>query len=123
MSTVVVHSLNLITRSPQLFEIDELKAMSENDYIVKFWGRLIELTFENTSLYPHWGYTVSEVCKRNNSKMKMDLRVLCNAMTNSNEKDDVSLGEFAKNVTNGKLYKDRTKLATHAKMILNELSQ
>lgn len=39
----IVSSFNLITRSPELFDINELKDISEYDYIVKFWSRLVIL--------------------------------------------------------------------------------
>ncbi|CAO3694807.1 unnamed protein product [Rhizopus stolonifer] len=112
---------NLITRSPELFDIKELKDMSECDYIVKFWSRLVELVFTKTGMSPHWGDTVSEVCKKNNRRLKMDLRILCKVINDSDTMDDLSAAEFSKHASNAKLYEDRTKLVIHAKMILNQI--
>jgi hypothetical protein len=121
LTSNIVGSFSLIERSPELFDISELKGMSESDHIVKFWGHLVELVFTKTGLYPHLGDTVSEVCKQNNKRMKMDLRILCKAINNNDATDDLSTAEFAKHATNAKLYEDRTKLVVHAKMILNEI--
>jgi hypothetical protein len=48
------YSLQLLIRSPELFDPNTLKDLSEADYTVKFWGRLIELTFTKTELIPQW---------------------------------------------------------------------
>ncbi|KAG1440865.1 hypothetical protein G6F56_011740 [Rhizopus delemar] len=57
VAEIYPYCFNLITRSAELFDVNKLKDMSECDYIVKFWGRLIELVFTKTGMSPHWGDT------------------------------------------------------------------
>jgi hypothetical protein len=75
----------------------------------------------NSTILKYRGDTVSRICKKEDKKMKLDLRVLCTAFNDTNEQDDVSSGEFAKNATNLKYYKDKMKLIIHGKMLLNEV--
>lgn len=37
-----------------LFEKSLVKSYSECDYVVKFWGPLVEKVFKTTSIIPHW---------------------------------------------------------------------
>lgn len=58
--------------------------------------------------------------------MKLDLRIICYALDDDDEHEaekiqDYSSGEMAKAAVESKYYHDKTKLVTHAKMILNEL--
>lgn len=38
-----------------LFEKEMIETFSEYDYVIKFWGPLIEMAFKNSSIIPHWG--------------------------------------------------------------------
>lgn len=41
-----------------LFEKEMTAAFSEYDYVIKFWGPLIEKVFKHSPIIPHWGDTV-----------------------------------------------------------------
>ncbi|SAL98890.1 hypothetical protein [Absidia glauca] len=116
-----IHTLQLLLWSPELFDVNTLSNLSEGDYVVKFWGPLVELVFCKTGLRPQWGDTVSQLGKKTKPRMKMDLRVLCVASRNNDEQDDVCSGEFAKASGGWKYHKDKAKLVVNAKLLLNQV--
>jgi hypothetical protein len=73
------------------------------------------------------GDTVSHVCKSENQRIKLDLRIICHAPNDEAREEendvinDLSSGELAKQPTASKLYHDKAKLISHGKLILNEL--
>lgn len=95
-------------------------AFSEYDYVVKFWGPLIEKAFKNSSRIPHWGDTVSNPLLSMGIKMKMDLRFI--TTTYNKETEDHGYGEFAKECSSPKYYKDKLKNVVSSKALYNSIA-
>ncbi|KAI7903564.1 uncharacterized protein BX663DRAFT_433566, partial [Cokeromyces recurvatus] len=76
-----------------LFESSLIKSHSECDYVVKFCGPLVEKTFKNPSVIPHWGDTIPGSLLSLGVKMKMDLRLIA---INNSKLQDHGYGEVAR---------------------------
>ncbi|CAO0798235.1 unnamed protein product [Mucor circinelloides] len=103
-----------------LFEKSLVKSYSECDYVVKFWGPLVEKVFKTTSIIPHWGDTIPGSITSLGMKMKMDLRLV---VTNSSELQDHDYGEVAKECSTSKYFKDKRKTVVASKALLNSIVQ
>ncbi|CAO0790352.1 unnamed protein product [Mucor circinelloides] len=102
-----------------LFNHQNMKLYSEQDFIVKFWSYIFEEAFSNSGLCLLWGDTKPRKAqKKENINMKIDLRVLYCSNT---EKPDISVGEFAKKAVPSKLYLDKLKQVIISKYHLNAL--
>ncbi|CAO3691591.1 unnamed protein product [Rhizopus stolonifer] len=100
-----------------LFKLQNVKAYSEQDFIIKFWSYVFEEAFSNSGLYLHWGDTKSTTAKKNiKIDMKIDLRIL---FCSNTKRSDLSGGEFAKKAIPSKLYNDKLKQVTISKYHLN----
>ncbi|KAI9315530.1 hypothetical protein BX666DRAFT_314753 [Dichotomocladium elegans] len=90
--------------------------LSEADFIVKIWGRPLELLFRGSPLLTHWGDTVS----RNTDKLqhKMDLRIMSNEFIHDY---DIGNAEFARCTSGKKYFVDKAKLVSNGKSQLNEM--
>ncbi|KAI8369258.1 uncharacterized protein BYT42DRAFT_102063 [Radiomyces spectabilis] len=124
-----------------IFHQDRQKMYSEQDYIVKFWAPVFETFFgQDEHIFLHWqvqlyctcisscsphnillsrGDTQAQACKKNDLKMKLDMRVML--MKHGHYVMEGSSCEYAAKATCSKLYKDRLKLVLGAKAYLNEI--
>ncbi|KAG1450679.1 hypothetical protein G6F46_010378 [Rhizopus delemar] len=103
-----------------LFEKSLVKSYSECDYVVKFWGPLVEKVFKNTSIIPHWGDKIPGSIISLGMKMKMALRLV---VTNSSELHDHGYGEVAKECSTSKYSKNKRKIVVASKALLNSIVQ
>ncbi|KAL9544076.1 hypothetical protein MBANPS3_007814 [Mucor bainieri] len=114
-------SLKKHLEQPFLFENNLVKKMSECDFIVKLWGPLIEKAFKSSSVIPHWGDTLPASLVSVGVKMRMDLRLV--SVGRSPRFHDTAFGEFAKNVSSSKYFKDKRKAVVAAKALLNDVAK
>ncbi|KAG1043182.1 hypothetical protein G6F43_011716 [Rhizopus delemar] len=103
-----------------LFEKSLVKSCSECDYVVKFWGPLVEKVFKNTSIIPHWGDKIPGSIISLGMKMKMALHLV---VTNSSELHDHGYGEVAKECSTSKYSKNKRKIVVASKALLNSIVQ
>ncbi|GAA5802140.1 hypothetical protein HPULCUR_007601 [Helicostylum pulchrum] len=101
-----------------LFESSLIKSYSECDYVVKFWGPLVEKAFKNSSIIPHWGDTIPGSLLSLGVKMKMDLRLIA---INNSKLQDHGYGEVAKECSTPKYFKDKRKTVVASKALLNSV--
>ncbi|KAG2235354.1 hypothetical protein INT48_004973, partial [Thamnidium elegans] len=101
-----------------LFEIPLINSFSECDYVVKFWGPLVEKGFKNTSIIPHWGDTFPGSLLTLGIRMKMDLRLIA---IDKNQFEDHGYGEVAKQGSVPKYFKDKRKAVIACKALLNSI--
>ncbi|KAI9258810.1 hypothetical protein BDA99DRAFT_514247 [Phascolomyces articulosus] len=97
---------------------------SEWDYIVKFWGPLLERLFVGTGLRLKWGDTVLTMKDiGTNGNFKVDMRVLNDAMVQRySEEGDLMVAEAAKGDPGSFKYQsDRCKLFSESKVIIDNL--
>ncbi|ORZ06437.1 hypothetical protein BCR42DRAFT_159489 [Absidia repens] len=66
---IYIHTLQLLLWSPEHFDVNTLSNHREGDYVVKFWGPLVELAFYKAGLRPQWGDTVSQLGKKRIPRM------------------------------------------------------
>lgn len=71
---------------------DPNEESSENDYLVKLHGPIMESEFRDTGIRLRWGDTKPKECKDNGFNCKIDLRVT----TNTAKHIDLSAAEYAK---------------------------
>ncbi|KAG2202738.1 hypothetical protein INT47_004762 [Mucor saturninus] len=115
------HILKAHLYSPDLFTEKARGFLSEQDYIIKFWGYLIETVFRSSSVMAHWGDTISSYSVENGLHARMDLRLIVQLDDSFKEVLDVGNAEFAKKETDSKYYKDLLKAVISSKIHLNEL--
>ncbi|KAI9342414.1 hypothetical protein BD770DRAFT_329744, partial [Pilaira anomala] len=102
----------------RLFESSLIDTFSERGRVVRFWGPLIEKVFKGSSIIPHWGDTLPGSLITLGIKMKMDLRLI-----NVDKKlcKDNGYGEFTKQCSVPKYFKDKRKTAIACKSLLNSI--
>ncbi|KAI8882640.1 hypothetical protein K501DRAFT_186356, partial [Backusella circina FSU 941] len=118
---VYQHILKVHLYSPELFTEKTRGFLSEQDYIIKFWGYLIETVFRSSGVIAHWGDTISSYSIENGTLAKMDLRLIILSDDSLKEALDVGNAEFAKKETDSKYYKYLLKAVISSKIHLNEL--
>jgi hypothetical protein len=104
-----------------LFAASPLEESSEQDYIIKAWGPLVEIAFRGSGLIAHWGDTISADNQNANMPLKMDLRVINNSNSDVSTSYDTCTAEFARNAEQWKYFKDKAKTVRSAKRQLNSL--
>ncbi|CAO3669399.1 unnamed protein product [Rhizopus stolonifer] len=77
---------------------------SENDYLVKLHGPIMESEFRSTTIKLQWRDTKLKECKDNGFNCKIDLR----ATTNAAKYIDLSATEYAKKPITSKYYTDNS---------------
>ncbi|KAI8047301.1 uncharacterized protein B0P05DRAFT_592726 [Gilbertella persicaria] len=107
--------------SPEVFTEKAQSFLSEQDYIIKLWGYLIETVFHSSGVMAHWGDTISSFSIKNGTLARMDLRLINLSDDSHKEALDVGNAEFAKKETESKYYKDLLKAVISSKIHLNEL--
>ncbi|KAG1047608.1 hypothetical protein G6F46_004570 [Rhizopus delemar] len=100
------------------FTKDMVNFYSESDFLQKFWSPVFEAFFAETVFITHWGDTKSWSCKKEEADMKLDFRLVLGP---SKVQFDTSTGEFARQPTPRKLYKDRLKSTIAAKATINDI--
>lgn len=70
------HILKLHQYSPDVFTNSIQDFLSEQDFIIKFWGPLVEIIFRGTGILPHWGDTTSKETISAGKRFRMDLRLI-----------------------------------------------
>ncbi|CAO3615244.1 unnamed protein product [Mucor hiemalis] len=119
---VYLQILLLIIHQPGLFN-DEIDC-SEWDYIVKFWGLIMEQLFFNTTLRLKWGDThITLHDTIANKILKVDMRVLNDKINQRyNVENDVSVMEASEEAPGeAKFVSDRCKLSIENKTIIDRL--
>lgn len=117
---VYEHLFKLHLYSPDIFKEGSQEFLSEQDYVIKIWGQLIEIIFRETGIYAHWGDTVSDQVLSAGARFRMDLRLLNRAIT-LKKTIDVANAEFSKEQQDHKYYKDILKAVLSSKIQLNSL--
>ncbi|KAG2213414.1 hypothetical protein INT47_009087 [Mucor saturninus] len=100
------------------FKKNKVKAYSEADYIVKFWGYIFESFFVETNFDTFWGDTLNEVCKKEGLQLKLDFRLGIFSLGSSY---DTATGEFAKKATTTKQFGDKLKPIIATKGVINSV--
>ncbi|KAI9272664.1 hypothetical protein BDA99DRAFT_272935 [Phascolomyces articulosus] len=108
--------LEILERHPELFNDEEKKKLTENDYVVRLWAPMLFALFEDSrKLNLTWGESVLRGVG-DDSYYKVDLRV-----TFRHEKQNyvLSTGEFSKSANLGKMRRDNVKLLLEGNMIID----
>lgn len=113
------HVVETLLYNEYMFNEDEASFVTEADFIVKLWSRLLELTFRGTGVILHWGDTIPENCKTS-FRMKFDLRIISHTLSCQAIKADLASGEFARSVDESKLYRDKLKGVLTSKLNINQ---
>ncbi|KAG2201064.1 hypothetical protein INT47_010816 [Mucor saturninus] len=114
--------LKLHTKKSFYFLNERILEYSEQDFIVKFWGYVMETFFGGDDhLLIRWGETMSSSNKKVNLRMKLDMRVMI--LKQGRYVMDGLNGEYARKHMNGKLYKDRLKLVLGGMSYLKEIRE
>ncbi|KAG0162963.1 hypothetical protein DFQ30_000964, partial [Apophysomyces sp. BC1015] len=107
-----IHALELLSDHSYLF--DDRIDKSEDDFIVKCWGPVMEHLMAGSSIRCKWGDTI---CSLHSDRFKIDLRVVKDVRS---QEHDVARAEFAKkNASPQKLADDHAKVMVEAKQILD----
>ncbi|KAI8967393.1 hypothetical protein BDF20DRAFT_900833 [Mycotypha africana] len=114
----ILQILKVIKHQPSLF--NDTINNSEWDYIVKFWGVVIERLFHFTDLRLKWGdtyLTLADTIK--NMPLKVDLRILHDGIRQRyNVKNEVGVAEVSdEDPGDAKFTSDRCKLLIESKSI------
>ncbi|KAL9542488.1 hypothetical protein MBANPS3_008582 [Mucor bainieri] len=95
---------------------------SEWDYIVKFWGPMMENLFTNSGLRLKWGDTMLTMSDMGiDGNLKVDMRVMNDTyVQRDNQETDIATAEAAKhNPEQSKFSSDRCKLFTESKVVID----
>ncbi|KAI9358471.1 hypothetical protein BD770DRAFT_387377 [Pilaira anomala] len=115
------HILKLHMFSPEMFTTKGRNFLSEQDYVIKCWGYLIETIFRSSGVMAHWGDTISSFSMELGMHPRMDLRLINLSVEDLKEALDIGNAEFSRAETETKYYKDLLKLVISSKIHLNEL--
>lgn len=113
---VYQHDLETHLYSPEIYTEETRSFPSEQDYVVKFWGYLVEAVFRCSGIMAHWGDTISSFSIGNGILAKKDSRLI----NISEEALDVVNADFAKKETESKYYEDLSKAVISSNIYLNE---
>ncbi|KAI9358473.1 hypothetical protein BD770DRAFT_300039, partial [Pilaira anomala] len=113
--------LKLHMFSPEMFTTKGRNFLSEQDYVIKCWGYLIETIFRSSGVMAHWGDTISSFSMELGMHPRMDLRLINLSVEDLKEALDIGNAEFSRAETETKYYKDLLKLVISSKIHLNEL--
>ncbi|KAF7720893.1 hypothetical protein EC973_005794 [Apophysomyces ossiformis] len=113
---MVIFLLEIYCYDSYLLDLEFRPSLSEADYIIKFWGPLIDILLKGSSVWAHWGDTIAISDQKLN--LRMDLRLLCKSISSGH---DTANGEFGKTATVNKYYGDKLKLVLNGKNQLNHL--
>lgn len=102
-----------------IFNPQESKFLSEEDYVVKVWGPEPRNKVSNNVSVLHWGDTVPDNIKAEGKTIKMDLRII-NSLGDEEAIPDSATGEIAKSIFKSRFYQDKLKTVLASKMDLNQ---